>query len=399
MASKPDGLRILVDGTSLLGQKTGIGWYTHRLVEALSQRDDVAEVGVMLGTRVVKLHEVDDPPPEPTAATPPIPTRRQRYWSHFRRFVRDRVPYARDLVMLSRKVRMRRAAPGWKLFHQPNYVSPDVTLPLVTTVCDMSYITCPQWMPHERWLWLNRSLEKCLERSRAIVTISDFTRDEMLSHLPHLDPQRVFVTHLGVDHERFHAATDETDGTLHARLKLPRQFVLYLGTLEPRKNLQGLLAAFAQLPRSLQREYPLVLAGAAGWKEQYFESHLQELKSAGVVHSLGYVAQDDIPALLRAATVFAFPSYYEGFGLPVLEAAACGTPVLCSNTSSMPEVMGEAAMYVDPRQPDDIAAKLMLLLDDEAARRELAAAGRERSRAFSWQNCAAETVRAYRAAA
>jgi alpha-1,3-rhamnosyl/mannosyltransferase len=263
----------------------------------------------------------------------------------------------------------------------------------------MSYVACPQWLPRERRLWLARSLEASLERSRAIVTISQFTRDELLAHFPQLDASRVFATPLGVDHARFNAARPEAAETLHARLRLPPRFVLYLGTLEPRKNLQGLLRAYGQLPRAMQQEYPLVLAGVAGWQRQYFRSQLDELQAAGVVQSLGYVAQEDIPALLRTATLFAFPSLYEGFGLPVLEAAACGTPVLCSRAAALPEVMGEAAVYVDPAKPEGIAAGIQHLLDDAALRGQLRAAGLERAQQFSWERCAAETLRAYRAAA
>jgi alpha-1,3-rhamnosyl/mannosyltransferase len=285
------------------------------------------------------------------------------------------------------------------VFHQPNYVSPRLPLPLVTTVCDMSYVTCPQWLPRERRLWLDRSLGGCLQRSQAIATISEFTRNELLAHFPQLDARRVFTTPLGVDQVRFQPAPTAADETLHLRLGLPPRFLFYLGTLEPRKNLQGLLQAYLRIPPPLQREFPLVIAGVPGWKRRYFQSHLDELAAAGLVRTLGYVAQDDIPALLRAATLLVFPSLYEGFGLPALEAAACGTPVVCSRVASLPEVMGDAAEYVDPTQPESIAEAIVRVLDDAGLRNRLKVAGQARSQQFSWERCAADTMRAYRAAA
>jgi glycosyltransferase involved in cell wall biosynthesis len=389
-------MRILVNGRTLCGQRTGIGWYTYRLLLALAEQPEVKDVGVALGGRIVGLSEVAD---RARSAKQSAGGLVRGIVTTVRQLASDFVPLARDLLVETHALRLRRQCHRWTLFHEPNYVSPRLPLPLVTTVCDLSFASCPQWMPRERRLWLNRSLGESLARSRAIITISQFTRAELLAHFPQLDQERVFATPLGVDHGRFNATRGNVDETLHARLQLPPRFVLYLGTLEPRKNLQGLLEAFARLPSSLQQEFPLVLAGVRGWKRGYFQSRLSELTTAGVVHTLGYVAQADIPALLRAATVLAFPSLYEGFGLPVLEAAACGTPVLCSCAASLPEVMGEAACFVDPTSADDIATALVRLLDDEALRRNLSEAGRERSQLFSWERCAADTLQAYRAAA
>lgn len=388
-------MRILVNGKTLCGQRTGIGWYTHRLLLALARDAEVEDIGVAMGGRIVALREIADAPASKQRQSRIV----ARIASVVRRMASDFVPLARDLLLQTHALQLRRHCDRWTLFHEPNYVSPRLPLPLVTTVCDLSFVSCPQWMPRERRLWLSRSLEKSLTRSGAIITISRFTRDELLAHFPQLDPRRVFATPLGVDHARFNSQRSSADETLHARLCLPPRFVLYLGTLEPRKNLQGLLEAFAQLPLAMQHEFPLVLAGVDGWKRGYFQSRLNDLMAAGVVHSLGYVAQSDVPTLLRAATVLAFPSLYEGFGLPVLEAAACGTPILCSRAASLPEVIGDAACFVDPTRPEEIAAGLAQLLDNASLRQLLSAAGQQRAQLFSWERCAAETIRAYRAAA
>jgi alpha-1,3-rhamnosyl/mannosyltransferase len=241
---------------------------------------------------------------------------------------------------------------------------------------------------------------KSLARSRRIITISRFTRRELLELYPEVDPGRVVVTHLGVDLEHFTNWQHESRlEEVHRRLRLPQRFVLYLGTLEPRKNLQGLVEAYCRLPREVQSDYPLVLAGMVGWKQGCFRQSLNRLRARGVLHEVGYVERADVPVLMKAASVFCFPSLYEGFGLPPLEAAACGTPVLSSNTAALPEVLGDAAQYVNPFSPADISAGLLRLLNDEDLRQSLESAGPARAALFSWENCARQTLEVYQAAA
>jgi alpha-1,3-rhamnosyl/mannosyltransferase len=258
----------------------------------------------------------------------------------------------------------------------------------------------PQFMPSGRCDWLRANLARSLDRSGAIVAISRFTRDEILDCFPRIDPARVFTTALGVDHEAFHPRRDPAEAdALRARYGLPPRFILYLGTLEPRKNLQGLAAGYALLPEVLQHEFPLVLAGTPGWGSGYFHESLERPRREGLVRLTGYVPQEDVPGLMRAASVFCFPSFYEGFGLPALEAAACGTPVLSAAIEPLREILGEAAAYVEPANPEDIAAGLVRLLEHEALRAELAALAIERAAPFTWARCGEATLAAYRAAA
>jgi alpha-1,3-rhamnosyl/mannosyltransferase len=383
-------MRILIDGRTAFGTRTGIGWYTYRLAEALSEHAGVEDVGLSVGRGVLSVRQLRESPP---------PGEGGGRFERLRRTARLTIPLARQAVLAARSLTLRRTCPGWTLFHQPNYVSPRVPIPLVTTVCDLSYLTHPRFMPPDRRSWLERFLPACLRRSRAVVTISEFTRRELLQRVPGVRPESVFVTRLGVDHRRFRPQPDAADESLHRRLGLPPRFALHLGTLEPRKNLQGLLRGYGLLPADLQRDCPLVLAGARGWERQHFGPLLAKLRDAGTVRCLGYVDQADVPALLRAAAAFCFPSHYEGFGLPPLEAAACGTPVLCSDAASLPEVMADAALYIDPNSPEQIADGLTRLLQDDALRDRLRTVGPRRAAAFSWHACAAETLRAYRAAA
>ncbi|HEX7446488.1 MAG TPA: glycosyltransferase family 1 protein [Pirellulales bacterium] len=389
-------MRILVNGTPMQGRLTGIGQYGLRLLEALMALPDgerPERIGVFNGREVLSAESffsglvADDGGP-----------RHERLKGLIRRIW----PNCRDWADRVRRWRLAKGArpTDWSVFHEPNFVAPQYALPLVTTVHDMSYLRYPQFMPKDRVAWLRRRMGQSLRQSRVILADSHFTRQELLELCPQVDADRVMVTWLGVDGEYFadpiHAARLPE---VRRRLGLPNEFVLYLGTLEPRKNLQGLISAYRRLPAEMQASYPLVLAGMSGWNQAFFRKELAELRERGVLYELGYVAQDDVPVLMRAASVFCFPSFYEGFGLPPLEAAACGTPVLASRAASLPEVLGQAAVYVDPHSPDDIAAGLRRVLDDQQLQTHLRLAGPARAAEFPWQRCARQTLAAYQRAA
>jgi glycosyltransferase involved in cell wall biosynthesis len=174
---------------------------------------------------------------------------------------------------------------------------------------------------------------------------------------------------------------------------LPDQFILYLGTLEPRKGLDTLLAAYTSLAGQTRR--PLVVAGKKGWRT---ESLFQRIQAQGLdpwVHFTGYVPDEDLPGLLSQAELLVYPSQYEGFGLPVLEAMACGTPVICSDAASLPEVAGRAGLLFRPGDPKSLAAAMGQLLEDPVLRQDLRARGLERALKFCWEDSARQVVRIY----
>ena len=403
-------MRVLWNGLPLLGQRTGVGQYGAKLLGALArteQANSSTRVFAFDGQRVLPAAEFLGAVEGQDGSGQNAPKS-----GDFKSFVRRRFPTA---LRIAHPLRARwanearnrrlvrqasRSSESWTIFHEPNYVGPEVRLPLVTTIHDLGYLRMPRFVSKPVLAKLRRSMGRVVRQSRAILVDSEFTRRELLESFPGVSPDRVFTSPLGVDFD-FYARPEHVrnaDETL-AHLGVPRKFTLYLGTLEPRKNPQGLLAGFAALPLELQREFPLVLAGSGGWKQGYFRERLNELKRGGTAIELGFVPAAVAPQLLSAASVFCFPSLYEGFGLPPLEAAACGTPVLCSNAASLPEVMGQAAYYVDPNSPREIAAGLRRLLENASLRRALSAAGRQRAREFTWDRCAATTLDAYRAAA
>jgi alpha-1,3-rhamnosyl/mannosyltransferase len=386
-------MRILLNGAPMLGRLTGIGQYGLSLLKALLQSPGLEAIGVFDGREVLapaaflaRLSQTAD-----AGGNQRLKSIIRRIWPN----CRDWADFARR-YHLSRQTRHAQ----WNVFHEPNFVSPQYALPLVTTVHDMSYLRYPQFLPKDRLLWLQRNMAQTLIRSRVILADSHFTRQELLDLCPAVDPARVVVAQLGVDFDSFsNPVHAERVPELRRRLNLPDRFILYLGTLEPRKNLQGLIQAYDLLPAELRRSHQLVLAGMRGWNQAYFRRELAQLRRRHALREVGYVAQDDVPALMRAASVFCFPSFYEGFGLPPLEAAACGTPVVSSRAAALPEVLGEAAVYVDPHSPQDIAAGIERVLTSESLQQQLRQAGPARAAQLRWDGCARRTVEAYRAAA
>ncbi|HZD11121.1 MAG TPA: glycosyltransferase family 1 protein, partial [Candidatus Binatia bacterium] len=266
--------------------------------------------------------------------------------------------------------------------------------PFVLTIHDASLFVYAHYHPWARHLTMRLTLPIVARRAAAIITVSEHSREDLIRVLD-LDPQKIHVVYEAAA-KMFQPVEDE-DALWGVRSKygLPEEFVLYVGTLEPRKNLVRLLKAMRQI-RDEGHQHHLVLAGAMGWM---MESFLQEVYSLGLedfVHYLGYIPAQDLPTLFSLASVFAFPSLYEGFGLPPLEAMACGTPVLTSNQSSLAEICGDAAYLVEPHSTESIATGLADLLGDEELRRSLRKRGLERVSQFSWRRAAHETSDVYR---
>jgi glycosyltransferase involved in cell wall biosynthesis len=239
---------------------------------------------------------------------------------------------------------------------------------------------------------MGRALAPSAARADRIVTPSQFTRDDVLKLLP-VEPERVVVIPGGIDRSFKPQPAEEVAARLAPLGLRAGDYLLFLGTIEPRKNLARLLQAMELAGPKIG---PLVLAGGRGWNNAAIRDAIARLARDGRIRDLGYVADDLRPALQAGARAFVYPSLYEGFGLPPLEAMACGTPVLTSNVSALPEVMGDAALYVDPEDVPALAAALTRLWDDESLRADLRARGLARAQEFSWDRTARLTIEVYR---
>ncbi|GBD15145.1 D-inositol 3-phosphate glycosyltransferase [bacterium HR26] len=311
----------------------------------------------------------------------------------------SRLPTQRPPVRILWEQCLARAATRrWRLdlLHAPVNVVPLAgPRPLVLTVHDLAFLRYPEHYPPLKQRYLAALTRRSTRRADLVIAVSGQTRADVVE-LCGVRPEKVVVVPNGVD-ASLRPVRDA--GVLQAFRQahgLPNEFFLFLGTLQPRKNLEGLLRAYDRARADLS--LPLVVAGARGWRESKIFQLVRELDLADRVRFTGYINPDELPIWYSAATVFVYPSLYEGFGLPVLEAMACGTPVITSATSSLPEVAGDAAILVDPHDTDALARALRELASSPRLRAELTSAGLERARAFSWERTARETLEVYRRA-
>ncbi len=249
----------------------------------------------------------------------------------------------------------------------------------VVTVHDLGYLYFPEaHPPRQRW-YLDRSTRWHTRTAAHLLADSEATQRDLIEKY-HARPDQITVAYPGLDPAIKRVDDPNEIARIKAKYHVDGDYLLYLGTIQPRKNLQRLIHAFNQLPAANHR---LLLAGKPGW---YSDQLLRQANDR--VKFIGYVAAADKNALLSGATAFVFPSLYEGFGFPVLEALVCGVPILCSNTSSLPEVAGEAAMLIDPLEVDDIAHGLHDITTNENLRRSLIERGYQQAQKFTWQACA-----------
>lgn len=357
-------------------RSAGISGYIANLLRALPAADPALRYTVFAG---------------PQAALPADSRLRVR-----RSAWRTERPLARILwEQIAQPLALERDRPD--LVHQLAFVAPVLARrPFVVTVYDLSFVHFPERLPPARRRYLRLLTRWSCQRARRVIAISRSTAADLTATFG-LSPERIDVAVPGVD-EAFHPLPRAEIEAFRARAGLPDRFLLYLGTLEPRKNLPLLLRAYAALPASDRSAAPLVLAGARGWMVDAIDRALDEHDLRGSVRLPGYVPAQDLPLWYNAAEALVYPSLFEGFGLPVIEAMACGIPALVADTSSLPEAVGDMGVCLPP---DDAAAwtnALAHTLHDTVWRAEAGQRGRERAREFTWARTAAQTVASYRRA-
>jgi glycosyltransferase involved in cell wall biosynthesis len=265
---------------------------------------------------------------------------------------------------------------------------------LIVTVHDLSFLHEPAWHKAENVAFSKSALAGAVQHADALIAPSGFTAEELLRFYPET-AGRVRVVPEAVSAGFSARLKDGSLQAVRAKYGLARPYFLFVGTLEPRKNLARLARAFHRFLAAGFKEYELVIAGGVGWKAQEALSALNDPAGQGLVRHLGYVPDEDLPALYQAALAFIYPSFYEGFGLPVLEALSCGLPVITSQDSSMAEIAGEAAWYVNPGEEKELSAAMARLVEDEGLRERLAAAGPARAALFSLAEMGRRTLAVY----
>jgi glycosyltransferase involved in cell wall biosynthesis len=368
---------VVVDATAVPPDRGGVGRYVDELLPALVQEG--ADLAVVVQAHAVQHYRALLPGVDLLAGPPAI--------------ARAAVRFAWEQAGLPALVRRSRA----DVLHSPHYTMPLAAgVPVVTTLHDATFFTHPDvHLPVKRHFfrtWTRISLR----RARRCVTPSAATRDELV-RVAGARADRVDVAHLGVDAERFHVPSGAERAAVREHLGLTGRYVAFLGTIEPRKNAANLVRGWVQAVAGTDDPPALVLAGGRGWDDE-IDRAAAEVPAGLTLLRPGYLPLDVLAGLLGDAEVVAYPSLGEGFGLPVLEAMACGAAVLTTRRLSLPEVGGDAVAYTEP-DAASIAAALSGLLADPARRQELGEAARARAAGFDWRSCARAHLASYAAAA
>jgi alpha-1,3-rhamnosyl/mannosyltransferase len=375
-------LNIALNSKILLAPRTGIGNYVVELAQALQQMPDIG-MQYFCGLRWQD-------------ALVGEPMQDYSRWAGMAK----RLPAA---YVFRRMIEQRRFNQGVHtlrpdVYHEPSLWPLNFNGPTVMTVHDLTHVHFPKTQPKDRLREIERRLPSALARVSRILVDSEFIGQEIKQHFGVPD-QKVVVAPLASS-SVFQPRVEQQLAARLGNLGLAyRGFILSVGTLEPRKNLMLTLKAHARLPLPLRARFPLLVVGMPGWQAEELNGALAQAVSAGHVRLAGYLDQADLACVTAAAKMMVFPSLYEGFGLPVLEAMASGTPVIASDCASLPEVAGAAAAYVDPQDEAGLTEQMRRLMEDDRAWMGQRIAGLERSVQFSWRKCAAVTADVYRQAA
>jgi alpha-1,3-rhamnosyl/mannosyltransferase len=373
-------VRIAFDGIPLLGERFGIGHYTAHLIGAVARADPRARCVVVCPWPVNPFRPcapIRFVEPNVEVPQPGLPRRLHRR-------VREKLGVEAPLEALIGRV---------DVFHATNFLFPHRLRGArrVVSIHDLTVLLSPTWHPAERVREMSAGLRASAQAADRIIADSQNTKNDIVTHLA-VEPSRVAVVPLAVGPAFRPLPPEEVDAALAPLGLAHGRYLLFLGTLEPRKNLGRLLDAVTLLEADIG---PLVLAGADGWGTDELRPRIAALARSGRVRSLGYVPESLRTPLLAGARAFVYPSLYEGFGWPPLEAMACGAPVITSNVSSLPEVVGEAALLVDPLDVGGLAAGIRRLWHDEGLRADLRTRGLARASRFTWDTTARLTLEVY----
>ncbi len=377
-------MKIVLSTDAIHHPLTGIGRYTLELAKEFSNRAD-ASIVYFNGSQLVEEVSIPQPPPEAPAPRHPLIARAV-----------NSLPIRPLFRQVKRYQQLRRLRSLHDhVFHGTNYSIPAFPGPTIATIHDLSVLKWPEFHPTDRVKHIEKAIKRTLTRVDRLITDSEFTRREVAENLSWpLD--RIDAIHLGVREQFRPRNEDDIEHLLKQHGLRYQSYSLYSGTIEPRKNLSTLLDAYQMLPDTTRRSWPLVLCGDPGWHSQELLERIRHYQQQGWLLYLGYVPEEELVAIMSGARVFVFPTRYEGFGLPVLEAMASGVPTVCSTAESLLEVTDGAAATVDAMDVESLARAISEVLEDGPRRKALQQAGLQRAGQFSWKKCAEQTLDSYR---
>lgn len=368
---RTEQLRIGIDARPIQGSFTGDATYWRGLVDGLSRFETFDDIIVYL--------DADLPEPE----IMPSGYVRVRYLSavNWRAWTAWAFPQA----LREDKVQVAHVQYG---------IPPLLPCPVITTVHDVSFKRHPEFFRLKDRLILDTGMKHLAKNAARILTVSEYSRKEMLE-LYNIPYEKIAVVYLGVDKQYKPMDRGAAQELVRTKYGIRAPFIVTVSVIQPRKNIQGLLEGFAKLKGIQHVEHKLVIVGKYGWKEHHLSRRIRDLDLTSDVIFTGYVPYEDLPAFYNAADLFVYPSVYEGFGLPPLEAMACGAPVITGNRSSLPEVVDEAGIMVDPYDSGAFAVAMSNVLSSEALRAEMSNWGLAQSRKFSWDEMARHVLSIY----
>lgn len=367
--------RIIINTISLLSPLTGVGNYTYQIAKALKEIDEENEYIYFYRFFSNKLYHAN---------------LTLKIISKFPELIPGMF---RPLTRKIKKINLKFSQDFFDIYFEPNFIPIDIhSKYTVVTVHDFSFELYPNWHPIDRVHYFKTNFWESIKRADKIIVGSDFVKDIAIKNFS-FSEEKVKVIYYGYDRSTFKLYSKEELKTTRKKYKLPNNFLLYVGSIEPRKNIKNLLLAYNSLGQDFKKNYKLVIVGFSGWRN---EEVMKIIKSSHYVYYLGYVSREDLGKIYNLADVFVYPSYHEGFGLPALEAMACGCPTIVSNTSSLPEICGDSGLYVNPYDPASIARRIYEIVNDEKLRGTLRKKGLERAQLFSWEKSAREHLDLFR---
>lgn len=361
---------------------TGIGRYAYELANGLLTSSEVSELLFLYGRKLT--HQL------PSASETDSATEGLKQYLKKSRVAAEvyrlTVPWLKTNAL-----RKHQDA----IYHGPNFYLPPNVERCVVTFHDLSVFTLPDCHPPERVRYMRKELLQTIKRAAIFITDSNYTRKELMDYFS-LPEDRVFTAKLACSSE-FRPYDEKQISTVLNKYQLCfKQYSLFTGSIEPRKNIGTLLDAYERLPVPIRQRTPLVISGFKGWSSEILHRRFEKGEREGWLYYLGFAPAADLPALYAGAVSFLFPSLYEGFGLPVLEAMASGTPVVCSNSSSLPEVAGESALMCDAMDVETLTDLIRKSLEDTSWQALASERGQVHASQFSWERCATETIAAYK---
>lgn len=370
-------MHVVIDTQALLEPLAGIGRYTHNLLKTFGEIDRENHYYLYYGASFRQSRAA-----LPHFDNPNFQNKLIRFPGRIFRLLTEKMHVLPVGSFFSR---------GYDIYHGLNYHVPRLNFPSILNIYDLSYILFPQCFTKKRLGDIRRKVSSSVRRAEVIITGSEAAKADIVNSLK-VAEEKIEVIPFGLE-RAFKPVDAEKVAAIREKYRLPDRFILFVGTIEPRKNIIGLLDAYNRLGKS---DPGLVIVGRRGWLFQEIFKEVERLNLADKVIFPGHIPESDLPLVYNAASVFVYPSLYEGFGFPPLEAMACGVPVITSNTSSLPGIVGDAGILVNPEKTDEIVQAIKDVLEDDSRRQVMVKKGFERAKAFSWEKCARETIKLYK---